>query len=113
MHPTDEEALQTIDAALFSGDTFHNDEDRIRLREFLSRWQKKVDEIASSKIDGSVQNQDDFDEADRELQFVERDTDDADAPTREIDGFEAANRREQKAMAASSFLDEVMYGNDM
>jgi hypothetical protein len=106
MHPKVEEAFEEIDAALYSGDAFYNDEERIRLRELLGRWQRKVDEIEEFKVNESnpdgfdgEDHFDSFDEADRE---PPPDTDDADAPTEEIDGFTAAGE--------GNFLDECNYG---
>jgi hypothetical protein len=152
MHPKVEEALQEIDAAFFSSDTFANADDLARIKSFLGRWQDEVVEIEKflkSREQTGGEDFESFDEADLEPPC---DTDDADAPTQEIDGFEvgggippgrllvlsgecsassraarrlrelvtaeddafeAANRREQQALAGSSFLDECMYGNDM
>lgn len=41
IHPSDEEALQTIDAAVFTGDP---DVIRERLTYFMERWQRALDE---------------------------------------------------------------------
>ena len=42
IHPSDEEALQTIDAAVFTGDP---DEIRERLTYFMERWQKALTDL--------------------------------------------------------------------
>jgi hypothetical protein len=42
IHPSDEEALQTIDAAVFTGDPAII---RERLTYFLERWQRAFDEM--------------------------------------------------------------------
>lgn len=39
------DALDTIDAAVFSGDIFHNKENRDLFREHLERWQRELVEI--------------------------------------------------------------------
>ncbi len=43
IHPSDEEALQTIDAAVFSGDP---DVIRERLTYFIERWQRELNATA-------------------------------------------------------------------
>ena len=86
MHPNVRQAIEEIDSALFSGDTFYNEEDRILLVQFLNRWRNAVDEINTEMVKGATPD-DSFeahDEADREPP----DTDDADAPTMAIDGFQ-------------------------
>lgn len=40
MHPSVENALEEIDAAIFTGDTFLQKEDRMKLREYLARWDR-------------------------------------------------------------------------
>ena len=40
MHPDVEKAFEQIDAAVFSGDTFTVQENRMKLREYLERWTK-------------------------------------------------------------------------
>ena len=45
MHPDDEEALQGIDAAMFSGDAFEDGYARDRLRYFMHRWVQELDLI--------------------------------------------------------------------
>jgi hypothetical protein len=45
MHPSDEEALQTIDAAFFSGDAMHDKENLNRVKYFIERWQKEIKNI--------------------------------------------------------------------
>lgn len=46
IHPSDEEALQTIDAAVFTGDP---EIIRERLTYFMERWQRALD--ASAELD--------------------------------------------------------------
>lgn len=42
MHPFDKEAIDQIDAAVFSGDTFHNPDDHKTLSEMLDRWKREL-----------------------------------------------------------------------
>lgn len=51
IHLEIEEALDQIDAAVFSGNTFHNAHDRKKLRDFCTRWLKEADRIAEIKWD--------------------------------------------------------------
>lgn len=37
-----EDACDELDAAIFSGDEFHNPESRKRLREFMTRWEREL-----------------------------------------------------------------------
>lgn len=37
-----ENACETIDAALFTGDTLYDDEKRAKLKEYLGRWNRAV-----------------------------------------------------------------------
>lgn len=48
MHPMDEEALQTIDAAFFSGDALHSPEILARVEMFLGRWTAEAARIHSA-----------------------------------------------------------------
>lgn len=48
IHPSDEEALQTIDAAVFTGDP---EVIRERLTYFMERWQKALDDNPSEEFD--------------------------------------------------------------
>jgi hypothetical protein len=50
MHPNDEEAFQTIDAAFFSGDTFHDKVNLDLVKYFMERWQKEIKNI--EKLNG-------------------------------------------------------------
>ncbi len=45
IHPHEEEAFQTLDAAVFSSDSLEYDEYRERFRYFIERWQKALDKI--------------------------------------------------------------------
>jgi len=40
MHPSIVEAIDEIDAAVFSGDTFIDKEHRAQLREQMARWER-------------------------------------------------------------------------
>lgn len=45
IHKDDLEAIEKIDAAFFSGDTFYHEENLEYIEKFLTRWKKKADEI--------------------------------------------------------------------
>ncbi len=45
MHHLDAEALETIDAALFSGDAFHNADALATLETYLARWNREAASI--------------------------------------------------------------------
>lgn len=55
LHPMVEEAIQEIDAAFFSGDQFHAEEDLARIEKFLLRWGREATRI---KADLNSQEQD-------------------------------------------------------
>lgn len=42
MHPSVARAIQEIDAAVFNGDTFEEDEARQELLEYIDRWKRKL-----------------------------------------------------------------------
>lgn len=42
MHPRVAEAIQVIDAAVFSGDTFEDPDDRAELLEYVARWTREL-----------------------------------------------------------------------
>lgn len=46
-----DEACETIDAALFSGDAFENTKERIELREYIERWNRQLDVLQKNQID--------------------------------------------------------------
>lgn len=46
MHPRVTEAIQQIDAALFNGDTFFDDEARAELLEYVERWARQIPVVA-------------------------------------------------------------------
>ena len=46
IHPHDEEAFQSIDASVFSGDAIEYDDFRKRLAYFMGRWRKQLDETS-------------------------------------------------------------------
>ena len=46
-----EDALDEVDAALFSGDKFHNKESVERLEYFINRWQRGLDEIKTVHLE--------------------------------------------------------------
>lgn len=45
-HPSDANAVDTIDAALFSGDAFTNAHKRQALRTVMARWERRLVELA-------------------------------------------------------------------
>lgn len=46
-----EDACEEIDAAIFSGDEFHNAESREKLREYMARWERGLQGHDSSDSD--------------------------------------------------------------
>lgn len=42
------EACETIDAAIFSGDAFHDEEHRKELKALMDRWYRELDRIEQS-----------------------------------------------------------------
>ncbi len=50
LHPSNERALDTIDAAVFSGDAFHSPEALSRLEYFLLRWHREAERIRSANF---------------------------------------------------------------
>jgi len=48
MHKRVREAIDTIDAAIFNGDTFYDAFERHTLREMLERWERALDGIADT-----------------------------------------------------------------
>jgi hypothetical protein len=44
MHPAIQNAIQEIDAAMFSGDAFINGENIQKLQEYLDRWNRGLNE---------------------------------------------------------------------
>lgn len=50
LHVDDEAALQTIDAAFFSGDAFHGPEALSRAEYFLHRWLREAERIRSANF---------------------------------------------------------------
>lgn len=47
MHEATKGALETIDAAMFSGDEFFDEEARLGLREYMDRWQRELSRIVA------------------------------------------------------------------
>jgi DNA repair exonuclease SbcCD nuclease subunit len=41
-------AIDDVDAAIFSGDIFHDEENRKRFRKILERWTKEMDVLDAS-----------------------------------------------------------------
>lgn len=41
-------AIDDVDAAVFSGDVFHDEENRKRFRKMLERWTKEMDVLDAS-----------------------------------------------------------------
>ena len=56
MHKDIEDALEAIDAALFSGDTFMQYAERMKLREYLGRWDRWDKEHNYFAADGTLLN---------------------------------------------------------
>lgn len=44
IHPSVEEGIQQVDAALFNGDTFDDPENRAYLKGYVQRWLRRVEE---------------------------------------------------------------------
>lgn len=44
MHPSITGAIDEIDAAMFSGDTFLNEENNAEMQKMLDRWQRGLNE---------------------------------------------------------------------
>jgi len=42
MNPILYNSFEEIDAAFFSGDTFHSEEDREQAKEYIERWQREL-----------------------------------------------------------------------
>ena len=42
LHPSDEDAVDTIDAMMFGGDSLHNKENLEEMKYFIERWQKQL-----------------------------------------------------------------------
>jgi hypothetical protein len=45
MHPKVKQALEEIDAAVFNGDTFEDEEARNELLDYISSWKREVGEV--------------------------------------------------------------------
>lgn len=45
MHESVENAIDEIDAAMFSGDTFHDDDNREELKKYIVRWNREIESI--------------------------------------------------------------------
>ena len=41
-------AMKSIDAGMFSGDIFYNEENRKELKEYIGRWEMEMESIAES-----------------------------------------------------------------
>jgi hypothetical protein len=48
------EALETIDAAIFSGDEFRNAAARVELWQYLSRWDKELTSIRDNEVENGT-----------------------------------------------------------
>lgn len=46
VHPSVEEAIDQIDAAIFTGDAFLDKPNRDEMREMVARWQRQLDSLA-------------------------------------------------------------------
>jgi len=49
------EAIITLDAAIFNGDAFQNDKERIELKKMLRRWKSELHRIAAEKAKLAVE----------------------------------------------------------
>lgn len=56
IHKDTLEAFEQIDAAMFSGDTFVSHEGRMKLREYLQRWQRWDNSHCYYAEDGTLLN---------------------------------------------------------
>lgn len=45
MHPSDSDALETIDAMVFTGDSLHNAESLATFKEYVDRWNREMESI--------------------------------------------------------------------
>ena len=50
-HPRTERLLDELDAAVFTGDEFHDADARACFQWFLDRWKRELKEIAESVVD--------------------------------------------------------------
>lgn len=48
LHPSDVSAVETIDAALFTGDAFFRADNRVALRTVIARWERRLTELSLS-----------------------------------------------------------------
>ncbi len=44
----DNEHLDAVDAAVFSGDIFHDEDNRMKFRKLLERWTREMDALDAS-----------------------------------------------------------------
>lgn len=54
LHPSVERAFEEIDAALFSGDSFDDVDNRQRLREIAERWLREIGEPSSRPLTAAM-----------------------------------------------------------
>ncbi|AMO44161.1 hypothetical protein DSS3P8_103 [Roseobacter phage DSS3P8] len=54
MHPSVENALEEIDAAVFSGDTFVREENRTILEEYMGRWARAMTSFAADEAENDT-----------------------------------------------------------
>ena len=66
MHAKNKEALETIDAMVFSGDTLHFCDARKEFKEYLDRWLTAVEEIEGIATETLCTMEDDIDDDDDE-----------------------------------------------
>lgn len=50
LHPSDKEAFETIDAMVFTGDSFRNPAHRLYFLEMMERWKKELDSIDTMEV---------------------------------------------------------------
>lgn len=54
-HPSTAEAIEEIDAAIFSGDTFLNEENNKEMQVLLDRWQRGLNEHKETILDLEIE----------------------------------------------------------
>jgi len=60
IHPTVANAIQQIDAAVFSGDTFDEPEARAELVEYIERWTRRLAEPIEVESEPAYDRDDDW-----------------------------------------------------
>lgn len=52
LHPRTADAIQCIDAAVFNGDSFHDEANRDEMLQWIERWHKRLIEDALPEKEG-------------------------------------------------------------